>query len=71
MELKDAKGSKKRKRAMVGGKLVSTSKQGWHGHGHTGGSKVDHAAMAKVAVSLATSPMVVAKSESIVSLGPR
>ena len=36
MELKDAKGSKKRKRAEGGGKLVSTSKGGGHGHGRWG-----------------------------------
>ena len=71
MELKDVKGSKKRKRAEVGGKLVSTSKQGGRGHGRVGGSKVDRAAMAKVAASSTASPMVAAKPEFVVSLGPR
>ena len=60
MELKDAEGSKKRKRAKAGSKLVSTSKQGGHGHRHAGGSKVDHVAMAKVAASSAASPVVAA-----------
>ena len=71
MELKDAEGSKKRKRAEAGVKLASTSKRGGHGRGHTGGSNVDRAAMAKVAASLATSPVVAANLWSVVSLGPR
>ena len=36
VELKDADGSKKRKRAKMGGKLVSMSKQGGHGRGRVG-----------------------------------
>ena len=71
MELKDAEGSKKRKRAEAGGKLISMSKRGGSGRGCVGGSKVDRAAMAKVAASSTASPMVAAKPESVVSLGPR
>ena len=53
MELKDAEGSKKRKRAKAGGKLASTSKRGGHGRRCVGGFKVDRAAVAKVDASSA------------------
>ena len=71
MELKDAEGSMKRKRAEVGGELVSTSKQGGCGCGRAGASKVDRATMEKVAASSVASLVVAAKPESTVSLGPR
>lgn len=58
-------------RQEAGGKLVSSSKQGGHGRGCAGGSKVDHATVAKVAASSAALPVVAAKPECMVSLGPR
>jgi hypothetical protein len=71
VELKDAEGGKKRKRAEAGDKLMSMSKRGGHGCGRARGSMVDHVAMAKVAASSAASPVAAARPGTVISLEPR
>jgi hypothetical protein len=70
VELKDAEGGKKRKRAEAGEKLTSMSKRGGHGRGRARGSMVDHVAMAKVAASSAASPVAAARPGTVISLEP-
>ena len=48
VELTEAKGGKKRKRAKTGGKSTSASKRGGRSHGHAGAPKVDRVAAVKV-----------------------
>ena len=66
MEQKDSEVGKKRKRARASNTLTSTSKQGGHGRGCAGGSKVDHVAALKVAASSVST----VRPMAMVSLAP-
>jgi len=65
VELKEAEGSKKRKRVEAGGKPASSSRRGEHSHGRIGGSKVEKVVAVKIPASSDRSPVVSTKLESM------
>lgn len=66
VELKEARGSKKRKRFEASGKLTSAPMQGRHGHGHAGMLKVSRVVTVTVPASSVGSSTVATKPKSVV-----
>jgi hypothetical protein len=68
VELKEARGCKKRKRSEASGKLTGVPMQGRHGHGHAGMLKVLRVATVTVPASSVGSSAMATKPKSAVML---